>query len=244
MANVGFSTGSLHKTNIPFNERIELYHSLGADAIELSFGTPNQLLNFQLSEQIINILEKFAFISIHAPCKEVRYDNSFETHKIIDKLKTLCGKPNIRGLVLHPDNIDNYEILDQSGLPFLLENMDRRKSYGTHPEQFQKLKNKYNFGFVLDVEHAYEHDSSMQLAKEFVDVMGDGLKHMHVSGCNNAKMHVPTYQAINKEAIAEILKMNLNVPIILEGSLFGDIQNSIKEELEYIRSDFKTSPIS
>ena len=236
MANIGFATGSLYRTEIPFDERIKLYYSLGADAIELSFATPNQLFDYHLSEQAKNNIEKFASVSIHAPWKEVRYWDNSETQKIIDKLRTLCSKLPVEGLVLHPDTIDNFEILDQSGLPFLLENMDRRKSYGTHPEQFRELKRKYNFGFVLDIQHAYEHDSSMQLAKELIDVMGNKLKHMHISGYSESEIHVPTHCAVNKKEITEILRMGLNVPIILEGILLEDIQNSIKKELEYIRN--------
>lgn len=236
MTNIGFTTGSLYGSGIQFNDRIKLYHSLGADAIELSFATPTQLFEYDLSEQSKQDIKKFASVSIHAPWKEVRYDSDPETQTIINKLRTLCEQLPIKGLVLHPDTIDNFEVLDQSGLPFLLENMDRRKSYGTHPDQFRELKRKYNFGFVLDVEHAYEHDSNMKLAKEFIEVMGDRLKHMHVSGCSKSEIHVPTYCAINKKDITEILKLGLTVPIILEGILLEDIPNSITKELEYIRS--------
>ena len=236
MANIGFTTGSLYRSEIPFDERIKLYHSLGADAIELSFATPNQLFGYTISEEAKNNIEKFASISIHAPWKEVRYDSGSETQAIINKLRTLCDQLPIEGLVLHPDTIDDFEVLDQSGLPFLLENMDRRKPYGTHPKQFEELKRKYNFGFVLDVEHAYEHDSSMKLAREFIEVMGDRLKHMHVSGYNESEIHVPTYCAVNKQEITEILKIGLSVPIVLEGILLEDIPSSIKRELEYVRS--------
>jgi len=236
MANIGFTTGSLYKSEILFDERIKLYYSLGANAIELSFATPTELFNYNLLEQTKENLKKFSSISIHAPWKEVRYEDNSQTKRIIEKLRLLCDNLPINGLVLHPDTIDNFEIFNQSGLPFLLENMDKRKSYGTHPDHFQELKQKYNFGFVLDVEHAYEHDSSMQLARELIDVMGNKLKHMHVSGYNNLEIHVPTYCAVNKEAITKILKMNLKVPKILEGILLENVQDSIKRELRYIRN--------
>lgn len=236
MANIGFTTGSLYRSEIPFDEVIKLYYSLGADAIELSFATPNQLFDYQLSEQSAEDIKKFTSISIHAPWKEVRYDDNPNTNRIIEKLRLLCNKFPVRGIVLHPNIIDNFEMLDQSGLPFLLENMDRRKSYGIHPEQFRELKKKYNFGFVLDVEHAYEHDPSMQLAREFIDVMGDRLKHMHISGCNESEIHTSTYCAVNKEAVTEILKLGLSVPKILEGVLLEEAQDSIKKELAYVRS--------
>lgn len=236
MANIGFTTGCLYWAEIPFDKRIELYHSLGADAIELSFATPKRLLEYNLSEHSKKNIEKYAYVSIHAPWKEVKYDFDSETRNIINKLRELCCLLPVRGLVLHPDTIGHFEALNQSGLPFLLENMDRRKSYGTRPEQFRELKRKYQFEFVLDVEHAYEQDFSMGLAKEFVSVMGDRLKHMHVSGCSESEAHVPAHRAVNKEEIAEVLKMGLNVPVILEGILSEDIPDSIAKELEYVRS--------
>ncbi len=236
MANIGFTTGSLYQSTIPFDERIKLYRSLGADAIELSFATPTELFAYRLSEQAIKDIKNFKFVSIHAPSDEVKYGANPATQKIIERLRFLCDKLPIAGIVLHPDVIDDFEILDQSGLPFLLENMDRRKSYGTHPKQFQELKRKYGFGFVLDLEHAYEQDSSMQLAREFIDVMGDRLKHLHVSGCNESEIHVPACCAVNKDAISKILKLNINVPKILEGVLLKNVQDSIISELNYIRN--------
>ncbi len=236
MAAVGFTTGSLYRSGLSLNDRIKLYLSAGADAIELGFSTPNELLAYELTEAAARAIKQFKHISIHAPSKEVRYGSNSDTRKIIEKLKFLCSRLLITGIVVHPDAIDDFELLEQSGLPFLLENMDKRKAYGTHPEHFRELKEKYNFGFVLDAEHAYEHDPSMQLAREFIEVMGGRLKHMHVSGCSQSEIHVPTFRAVNKRAITEILKMGLNVPKILEGALLEEIQNSITRELEFVRS--------
>lgn len=236
MAAVGFTTGCLYRSGLSLNDRIKLYLSFGADAIELGFATPNELLAYELTEAAAGKIKQFKHISIHAPSKEVRYGSNSDTQKIIEKLKWLCSRLLIKGIVVHPDLIDDFKMLDQSGLPFLLENMDKRKSYGTHPDHIRDLKEKYNFGFVLDVEHAYEHDPSMQLAQEFINVMGDRLKHMHISGCSRSEIHVPTSGAVNKKAITEILKMGSNVPKILEGILFKDVQNSIKRELEFVRS--------
>jgi len=236
MNHIGFTTGSLYYSKISLEEITKLYSSLGADAIELSFATPNQLIENKISKETFYNLQKYKFISLHAPWKEVRYDFNEDTDKILDKLTNLCDTLPIRGIVLHPDTINRFEILIQSGLPLLIENMDKRKLYGTNSEQFKELKRKYNFGFVLDVQHAYEHDSSMQLAKEFISVIGNKLNHMHISGSSESEIHVPTFNAINKEAITNILKLNINVPKILEGRLNKDIEETIKKELEYVRS--------
>ncbi len=234
MASIGFTTGGLYRSGIAMDKIIELYLNSGTDTIELSFGTPKELFEYNLSDFAIENLKKFKSVSIHAPFKEVKYEDNDNTHKIIKKLKELYNSTTISGFVLHPDTIDNFEILAKSDLPFLIENMDGRKTIGTHPEYFAELKQKYNFGFVLDIQHAYEHDHTMNIAKEFIEVMGDRLKHMHVSGWTNVEIHVPVYRADNKEAITKILELNINVPKILEGTLLEDINNNITKELEYV----------
>jgi len=233
MEYIGFTTGCLYRSDIPFEETIGLFHSLGADAVELSFATPGELLKYQLSGQMAADIKKYAFISIHAPWKEARYDSSSTADSMIEKLRSLCRELPVEGIVLHPDTISDFEKLDKSGLLFLLENMDRRKKCGIYPEEFEKLKEEYSFGFVLDTQHAYEHDPNMNLAKELIDAMGDRLKHMHVSGCAESEIHVPVHLAANKEAITKILELGINVPKILEGILLEDIEKTIKNELEY-----------
>lgn len=236
MSSVGFTTGSLYRSKIDFDQRIELYQSFGADAIELSFATPYELEKFNLSEGLAETIKKFASISIHAPWKDVRYDSSSITQQIIERLRSICQTLPIKGLVLHPHTIDNFKILDESGLPFLVENMDGRKSSYTHPKHFVEIMKKYNFGFVLDIEHIYEHDVSMQLGNDFIDFMGDRLVHMHVSGRSETEIHVPTHAAPNRDALEKILKLNINVPKILEGILLENIDDMIKTELDYVRN--------
>lgn len=236
MANIGFTTGSLYLSRTSLKKIVKMYKSLGADAIELSFSTPNSLLKRTLDEEIIKDIQKFETISIHAPWKEVRYDSGKNTDSIIKKLKQICDKIPIDGIVLHPDTIDDFKRLEKSGLPFLIENMDKRKEYGINPEQFKLLKREYSFGFVLDLQHAYEHDPTMKTAKKLIKIMGDRLKHMHVSGCTKIERHVPTYLADNKESISKILKMSIDTPKILEGILSGNIKEKIRNELKYAKN--------
>lgn len=235
-AKIGFSTGSLYKTDISFDDRIKLFHSLGATAIELSFSTLSQLENFKLTPEITSNVEKYDYVSIHAPFNEINYGSNKETDKLIEQLKYLCKALPVDGIVLHPDVVDDFQKMENSGLPFLIENMDKRKIFGTNPEQFKKLAKDYNFGFVLDIQHAYEHDPSMKLAGEFIEVMGKRLKEMHVSGCTEAGRHLPTYVSDNKQSIAKILKLGINIPKILEGRLEGNIQQVAREEINFIKS--------
>jgi hypothetical protein len=234
---IGFSTGDLYRSPISMAEMAELYYSCGANAIELSFGTPEEINNFAITNRFIKAVEKFAFISIHSPWKEGGYDNSKETQKILDKLKSLCAVLPIKGIVMHPDTIKDMEILKKSGLPFLLENMDSHKKFGKSLADFAELKKRCDFGFVLDLQHAYEHDQAMKLAKDLAEIMGNRLSHLHVSGESDSENHVPVHLARNREAIAGVIKFMPPVPIILEGAfLEDDLENTIKNELSFIKN--------
>lgn len=235
MANIGFTTGCLKDSGMSICDIADFYSSVGADAIELSFATPKELMGFELSDKVLKSLERYKHISIHAPWKECRYRVSADTDKMINKLKQLHGKINSSGIIFHPDTIELFGRLEKSGLPVLMENMDHRKGFGTRPEHIKDIKDNYNFGFVLDLQQVYEHDPSMRMAKEFIDVMGYRLKHLHVSGQNGSNNHFPVYAAENRENITKILELGLCVPKIAEGILIGDIKKSASEELSFLR---------
>jgi hypothetical protein len=235
MQPIGFSTGSLYRSGIPFDERVKLYHRLGADAIELSFSTPDWLLKYQLTKDKINNIGKFDFISIHAPWKNEKGDGSIITGKVIEKLRLFCSNLNVSGIVVHPHTVGDFAVLEETGLPFLIENMDGRKKDWISPIQFSEFKKRYSLGFVLDVQHAYEHDPSMELAMDLIGVMGDRLGHMHVSGCTSSEIHFPVFSAENQAAINKILGLKMDVPKILEGILTGNVDETIRHELDYIR---------
>ena len=94
---------------------------------------------------------------------------------------------------------------------------------------------KYRFGFVLDLQHVYENDSTMKLAEELISLWGNRLKHMHVSGCTKSEIHFPTYKSDNKVAITKILRRGINVPKIMEGVLLENIGEEISQELKFIK---------
>ncbi len=238
---IGFTTGSLYRSKMSLAEIAEFYYSCGANAIELSWATPAEFLSAEISERLIEAAKKFEYISIHAPWKEVSYDSGSETEKIVAKLKIFCSSLPIKGIVLHPHIIADFDILKRSNLPFLLENTDKRKKFGIAAGDFEKLKSKCDFGFVLDLQHAYEHDPTMKLAAELIKVMGDRLNHFHVSGESEGEIHVPVHLARNKDAIAAILKKLPAAPIILEGILLNDFKKTIEEELNFVKSNLSAA---
>jgi len=235
---IGFSTGCLYYCNLSLVDKLKVFLRAGATVVELSFGTPKQLFEFSLDEAIKSKLRKFSRITVHAPFKEIRYfDGAGNTDEVIIKLKELFDNLPISGFVFHPDTIANFIGLEVIGLPVLIENMDRNKKIGISAEDIAAIKDDYNFGFVLDLQHAFEHDPSMDLANEMLQIMGERLSHLHVSGEFGDHHHIPLHLAQNQEAIGRILKLMPSVPVILEGVFMGlEPLASAKRELAYLAS--------
>ncbi len=155
---------------------------------------------------------------------------------VLKNLERMQEQLSVNGIVFHLDVIDNFDILADSPIKTLIENMDSRKKLKTDVTFFRKLKEDYNFGFVLDLEHAYEHDNEMGLAKDLILVMDDRLSHLHVSGCSEKEIHSPLYLSKNKDKISRVLELKLQIPKILEGLLSGNIQKTTSDELSFIKS--------
>jgi len=235
MAYVGFSTGDFENPNLSLNNRVKFCDYLG-DALELWFETPKDLFDFKLTNKVIKEIKKHKYVTIHAPSTKVKYKSNKDTNLILKKLTNLCKKLPIKGIVIHPHLVEDFSILEESKLPFLIENMDKKKNKGTHPSHFREYVKKYKFNFVFDIQHSFEHDPSMKQGKEILKIMGKRLQHIHVSGCNKKHNHYPTFISENKKNITKILKMRLPVPKILEGFLVSDFRNIAVDELKFVES--------
>jgi len=233
---VGFSIGTLYGKDLTLAEKVSLLSGEHIATIELSFWEINQFLKADLEPVKDQLLSDFSSLSLHTPWKWIIYADDTTTREVLKKLESWHKDFNFSGIVIHPDIVSDFYMLDVSGLPFCMENVDSRKTFGTHPEHFHEIIQKYNFGFVLDVEHAYEHDPEMRLAKELVHLMWDRLKHMHVSWCSKDQLHVPVYLSENEDSIRDFLSSAPTVPYILEWVLDGDIGAGIHLEYNYISS--------
>jgi hypothetical protein len=235
MSKIGFSTKCLSLLACNIRDAAIFFFEGKAEAIELHFSAPADFNAFELDDRTVEAIKKFSFISLHAPSREIRYGANPETEKIIVGLKKICAALPIKGIIIHPDIIDDFAPLVDSGLPFLLENMYKKEAFGSSPEDFIVLKNKCNFGFVLDLQHVYENDPLMEKAREFVMIMGERLCYFHVSGQSDGQGHAPVYLSRNCEAIAEILKMKINVPKILEGVFGENPLGTMTTELAFVK---------
>jgi len=234
MAYVGFSTGDFENPGLSLSNRVKFCDYLG-EALELFFETPKNLLDFKLTSTIIKKIKEHKYVTIHAPSTDVSYKSNTNTDAVLKKLRLVCEKLPIKGIVIHPHLVEDFSLLEESGLPFCLENMDERKSTGTHPSHFKEYK-KYKLNFVFDIQHAYQHDPSMKLGKEILTIMGRRLQYMHVSGCSEQHRHYPSFISDNKKSITKILEMRIPVPKILEGFLLAGFRNIAVDELKFVES--------
>ncbi len=74
----------------------------------------------------------------------------------------------------------------------------------------------------------------MNMAFEFIEMAGDKLSHMHVSGEGGGIFHhFPVCISGNKDAIEKVLRAGVSVPIILEGLMKDGYEELARRELEY-----------
>lgn len=233
---VGFSLGWFFDTGPSMSKILDFYKYVGATAIEFCFSV-ERLKNFvfYLNDEFVRKISQFNYVSLHAP--DFGYDlEDNETKEILEMLTHLTKSFSVSAVVVHPDVVKNFSVLENSGLPFLIENMDAAKSKGLRLSDFERWNEELSLGHVLDLQHVFENDPTMGLAKKFIKLMGLRLGHMHVSGQTASSNHSLVYLSENREAIEKILKIAPQVPIILEGELTELNVEVASRELEFIRS--------
>jgi len=222
---IGFSTGCLYKNFNPVSkEAIEIVRSTGCRCIELCVG-------------------KVERMSLHLP-DDVKYSNNEETKNLFDKIIDLHKRICFDSVVLHPDLVLYWDYICNIDLPLAFENMDNRKDFGKSVEDMQKVFSRRNFGFVLDLMHAFTNDSSMKLSKEFYNNFKNKICHLHLSGYfiqEDGQSHSPLFQTKQKNIL---LSVPLGKPVVIE-SVFSNCINKDKvkfmkecldKELNYVRN--------
>ncbi len=233
MIDVGFGTGSLYKQNMPLDEILDFYKDIGSTAVEISLGSIEEFKKFQLTEKLVEKINNFNFVSLHSLFRDIKYGPNNKTKKIIEKLNYINKNIPIKGIVIHPDIVEDFSILADSGLPFLIENMDMEKNSGKFDWEFETYK-QFDLGYVLDIEHAYGNDKTMNLADKLLEIMGSKLSHLHVSGKKDGKNHTLCHLSENKLYIKEVLK-KCQVSRISEGILSSLNYDLASKELKYIK---------
>jgi hypothetical protein len=106
-------------------------------------------------------------------------------------VKSVVDRYQIANAVMHPTKdrdgmypLGYYRLFVQAGIPITFENMDASSNQkgGVNIAELVQLTNEISPRFVLDVQHAYEHDESMSYADDLLQSLQSCLVHLHVSG--------------------------------------------------------------
>lgn len=228
---LGVGTGNFWtEESYDINEAIKAISFLNVDFLEITFGSRESLENLVLTESSLDLLKKFEFVTIHAPC--IPYNEDVATQEILVKLKTLYDQVKAQHISFHPQYFTNFGLLLQYDWNVCIENSRPGKSW-----DFNKLKNlfkKYSqFGLVLDTCHAGEY------SKEEIDLtfneFNDKIKYFHLSAFYRGVKHQPLHK-INEDYLSRFTEIiNFGKPLIIE--LWGTETNltTIKKELKFLK---------
>ncbi len=236
---IGPSTGWLYANDIySLFRQGTILKTAGANSVEICLGgwerDDRRITSLKGSETFEN--QTFVYRSLHLP--DVNDQEPEHQFVVAQELVVRC---NTAVALTHPLKIkgdyptEYYEKMISSGIPLAVENMDSRKDSGFKLEELEKLVIAVGCLFVLDVQHAYEHDPEMKYAGDLLESLKDKLAHLHVSGETDSSIHSLVCKATNAKKIVEFIGRMLstkNVPLILEGEY--TTSDELRQEIEFL----------
>jgi len=224
--NLGFSTGCLYQSDLSITNALRTIRRAGCRVVELGFVKLDNFWSHQLDEIQLCDLSFFDHVSLHAPTYS--YGNDLTTEAIFAKIERLNRVRTLDLVIFHPDAIVDRTVFDEAPFRVAFENMDNRKSSCRVPEDLEPFfSDGGDFSMVLDVNHVFTNDSSMELAGAFYRRFRTRIREVHVSGYSG--YHEPLFQTHQREIVGAI--QDLSVPIVVEGIM---APAEIAQEREYI----------
>ena len=210
---VGFSLGCFWRESKP-KEIIKFLQENGIRAVELKAMISLEHASDPLSSYTKEEFIGFSFASYHAP--KFPYGKNRETLKFLEEVAHLHELCPLDLLVVHPDIVEDFSVFSDLSFPVGFENMDtQKKSHRTVADMQKLLSQNPSWRMVLDLNHCFVNDPSMELARDFYDALGDRIAEIHLSGFR--KIHDPLFET-KQEIIIRSLR-NTNVPIIIESQM-------------------------
>lgn len=223
---IGFSTGCLFKTH-KIKDTLKVFRELKIRVVELGFLKLGSDEKRWLTEITKEDLEGFDYVSLHAP--NYHYGHNEGTFTIFKKIEAINNFRPLDLVVFHPDNVVDFSVFKEAKFKIAFENMDKRKKSHKIAEEFKPILKRNNYSLVLDVNHIYSNDRSMNIINDFYKSFGDRIREIHLSGYSNN--HVPLHESKQLEIIKSI--KDFDTPIIIESVIDKE---KLKEELDYIKN--------
>lgn len=254
---IGPSTGWLYAIGVnSLVQQRTISEDAGANAVEFCIGTSLEPTDVRVASMLEEKSQPFVtttgsvawhYRSLHLP----DYKPDVKPATQAEMARKIAVSQVASTMLIHPLKIEGeypigyYDQLSSqgrgSGIRFAIENMDKNKPNGFLLRELKKLVETCDLAFVLDVQHAYEHDSSMQYAQDLFHAMRGRISHLHVSGETQDNNHCLLHRARNAKPLVEFLGEifaslgDQPCPIILEGQY--QTANDIAEEIAFIRKE-------
>jgi len=220
--NIGISTGILHEYEC--NSRLEIANKISMNSIEISYLRKKELKNN------LNSLDKYEYVSIHAPSDINKSDEEDIAYDLYQKF--FQAKRNI---ILHPNAIVDFDIWKNFGNLICIENMDARKK-GKNTKELLEIFNKLPYAsFCLDIGHSRQIDRSMTETLNMLREFSNRIKQIHISEVDVEGKHWP----ISNKCLEDFKKISnwlpKEIPYIIESLVK---EEDILEEIGRVNSIF------
>jgi len=226
MYKIGFTHRVLYRVmNCNTDEALNIYKNSGAQIIEIIL---QELKEAPDLNDIKNEIKKFSRRSIHLPADR-HYNNNEAAINFLNKLVEYYSANDFELALVHPDVVDDWAVFDNYKVNWAVENMDSGKSSYKNVGEFEEFfKNHPGWKLVLDINHCFTNDPSLESARMFIERLGDKIAEIHLSGYK--VLHEPLFLTGQNNFID--LCANLKAPIIIE-SIF-DAVSDVKKEYDYV----------
>lgn len=232
---IGFSSGR-YRNEEYFLEKLQKLINIGTNAIEIHprIDSPS---DFDLTKKCIDFINKnFEYISFHAPASDFVFDNSSVSRRIYKKIDKLVRELEIKNVIIHPDIVKDFNIINNKKWPISFENMDARKKDGRFVNELVRyFKEIPSANLVLDVNHCFTNDHTMDLADSITNKFNSKIVQYHISAYSGAeKIHEPFFISKCDFFLSKI--KNKEIPMIIE--VFTDSLNNeqLQKEVAYIKN--------
>jgi len=239
---IGPSTGWLYAKEIySLRQQETILRQAGANCVEVCLAgwDSNDKRMLSLTAEEPFDVQVFTYRSLHLS----DVDGQNPEYQLTTALKVVA-RCNAAVALTHPLKVNgdyprkHYEKMISSGVPLAIKNMDSQKDSGFNIPELESLVRDIGCRFVLDVQHAYEHDHEMEYASDLLESLKGQLAHLHVSGANADSIHSLLCKASNAGKIVEFLGRVLSaksVPLILEGEY--TTSDELQQEIEFLTKE-------
>lgn len=188
---LGYTSGRFTDKEV-FLDRLRFFKKIGCNALEIHLKLGDFGI-FSCIEEVGQEASDFDYVTIHAPAEPGWLSDSAPAKDTIAQMDKLRQATGAQVMVVHPDVIVEPEILHRLDWPLAIENMDWRKSDGRWVDQLSRWFEIYpEAAMVLDLNHVYTNDRSMQLGRDLWQNFSGRIKHLHLSSfVDKGAIHEP-----------------------------------------------------